>query len=199
LILEYEKRLQELVKTHEEESYQLKQRQNDKIEELLQRITEINKRYWELVPELDLAKEKIKELESQLEDACHKLTQQEEKQKKTYLEMYNQGQEAGRLERENKVMDIARQGPSRISVPELLEELQVTKNELENIKAMYRQLMEAKNKSKIDPEITLQFLKSAIYYFLTDKENNQGHLKAIQSILGFTPNEISSIDKARLS
>lgn len=31
-------------------------------------------------------------------------------------------------------MDIARQGPSRISVPELLEELQVTKNELENIK-----------------------------------------------------------------
>ncbi|KAJ3624969.1 hypothetical protein MTP99_018556 [Tenebrio molitor] len=199
LILEYEKRLQELVKTHEEESYQLKQRQNDKIEELLQRITEINKRYWELVPELDLAKEKIKELESQLEEACHKLTQQEEKQKKTYLEMYNQGQEAGRLERENKVMDIARQGPSRISVPELLEELQVTKNELENIKAMYRQLMEAKNKSKIDPEITLQFLKSAIYYFLTDKENNQGHLKAIQSILGFTPNEISSIDKARLS
>ncbi|RZC38071.1 myosin heavy chain, clone 203 [Asbolus verrucosus] len=229
LILEYEKKIQELVKTHEEESYQLKQKHNDKVEELLQRITEINKRYWELVPELDLAKEKIKELESQLEEACQKLAQQEEKQKKTYLEMYNQGQEAARLERENKVMEIARQGPSRISVPELLEELQVTKNELENIKdleyastsnnlqpllsakealslwvlgarkAMYRQLMEAKSKNKIDPEITLQFLKSAIYYFLTDRENSQGHLKAIQSILGFTPIEISSIDKARLS
>lgn len=34
----------------------------------------------------------------------------------------------------SKVLDIAKQGPSRISVPELLEELQVTKNELENIK-----------------------------------------------------------------
>lgn len=64
---------------------------------------------------------------------------------------------------------------------------------------MYRQLMEAKSKNKIDPEITLQFLKSAIYYFLTDKENSQGHLKAIQSILGFTPSEILNIDKARLT
>lgn len=59
--------------------------------------------------------------------------------------------------------------------------------------------MEAKNKNKIDPEITLQFLKSAIYYFLTDKENSQGHLKAIQSILGFSSNEIANIDKARLT
>lgn len=65
---------------------------------------------------------------------------------------------------------------------------------------MYRQLMEAKgSNNKIDPEITLQFLKSAIYYFLTDRENNQGHLRAIQSILGFTPAEISSIEKARSS
>lgn len=45
IIMEYERRLQELVRTHEEESYQLKQKHNDKIEELLQRITEINTRY----------------------------------------------------------------------------------------------------------------------------------------------------------
>lgn len=59
--------------------------------------------------------------------------------------------------------------------------------------------MEAKNKSKIDPEITLQFLKSAVYYFLTDKENSQGHLRAIQSILGFSDSEIYNIDKARVN
>lgn len=100
LILEYEKRLQELVKTHEEESYQLKQKHNDKIEELLQRITDINKRYWELVPELDLAKEKIKELEFQLEDACQKLeAEEEEKQKKAFLK-----EEAERLEKDEKVL-----------------------------------------------------------------------------------------------
>ncbi|XP_018570332.1 myosin-9 isoform X2 [Anoplophora glabripennis] len=199
IIMEYERRLQELVRTHEDESYQLKQKHNDKIEELLQRITEINTRYWQLVPELETAKERIKELEQQLEEASKKLEEQEEKAKETYAKMYTQGQEAAKVERENMVMELAHQNPSRVSVPELLQELQVTKNELENIKAMYRQLMEAKSKNKIDPEITLQFLKSAIYYFLTDKENSQGHLKAIQSILGFSSNEITNIDKARLT
>ncbi|CAH0564642.1 unnamed protein product [Brassicogethes aeneus] len=198
LIMEYEKRLQELVRTHEEENYQLKQKHNDKIEELLERITEINSRYWELVPELETARDRIKELELQLEEASTKLQEQEDKQKENYLQMYNKGQEAAKLENENTLMELAHQNPSRISFPELLQELQVTKNELEKIKAMYRQLMEAKSKNKIDPEITLQFLKSAIYYFLTDRENSQGHLRAIQSILGFSIAEIDNIDKSRL-
>lgn len=63
---------------------------------------------------------------------------------------------------------------------------------------IYRRLLEAKkSKQHVDPEVTLQFLKSAIYYFLTDKENSQGHLKAIESILEFTEQEKSNISKAR--
>lgn len=100
---EYERRIQELVRTHEEESHNLKQKHNDKVEELLQRLTEINSRYWELVPDLEAAKERIKELEQQLEEACQKLQQQEEKQKQMYLQMFNQGQEAARLEQEKQV------------------------------------------------------------------------------------------------
>ncbi|KAK9696393.1 GRIP domain [Popillia japonica] len=229
LITEYEKRLQELVRTHEEETHQIKQKHNDKIEELLQRITDINARYWQLVPELECARERITELEKQLDDACKKLQEQDEKHKQTYLQMYHQGQEAAKIEQEQRVMDLAIQNPSRISVSELLQQLQSTQSELDNLKdveyascsnnkhpllsakeavslwvlgarkAMYRQLVEAKSRNKIDPEITLQFLKSAIYYFLTDRENSQGHLRAIQSILGFTPSEISNIEKCRPS
>ncbi|CAK9826593.1 Protein quick-to-court [Anthophora retusa] len=63
-------------------------------------------------------------------------------------------------------------------------------------KAMYRRIVEARsNQGALDPEITLQFLKSAIYYFLTDKENHHGHLNAIESILGFTEAEKHNIDK----
>ncbi|XP_034945692.1 liprin-alpha-1 isoform X3 [Chelonus insularis] len=62
-------------------------------------------------------------------------------------------------------------------------------------KAMYRRIVESRNNAAIDPEITLQFLKSAIYYFLTDKENHHGHLNAIESILGFTDNEKLNIDR----
>jgi hypothetical protein len=54
------------------------------------------------------------------------------------------------------------------------------------------------SKNKVDAEVTLQFLKSAIYYFLvSDKDNSQGHLHAIESILGFSEKERSTIDKAR--
>lgn len=64
---------------------------------------------------------------------------------------------------------------------------------------MYKRMVDAHEAkpTRVDPEITLQFLKSAIYYFLTDKENSQGHLNAIESILGFTEKEKESIEKAR--
>ncbi|CAH1180364.1 unnamed protein product [Phaedon cochleariae] len=194
LMKEYERRIQELVRTHEEESLQMKQKHNDRVEELLERITDINTRYWQLVPELETAKERIKELEQRLEEASKNLDENDGDVTDT-----NQGQSSGALYDRTKIIELAHQNSTRVSVPELLMELQVTKNELENIKAMYRQLMEAKSKTKIDPEITLQFLKSAVYYFLTDKENSQGHLKAIQSILGFTSSEILNIEKARLT
>lgn len=44
-------------------------------------------------------------------------------------------------------------------------------------------------RNNIDPAVTLQFLKSAIFYFLTDKDNAKGHLRAIISILGFNDTE----------
>lgn len=64
---------------------------------------------------------------------------------------------------------------------------------------MYKRLVDAHETkpSRVDPEVTLQFLKSAIYYFLTDKENSQGHLQAIESILGFTEKEKQNIEKAQ--
>lgn len=64
---------------------------------------------------------------------------------------------------------------------------------------MYKRMVDAHETKpcKVDPEVTLQFLKSAVYYFLTDKENSQGHLNAIESILGFSDKEKHNIDRAR--
>lgn len=61
---------------------------------------------------------------------------------------------------------------------------------------MYRSIVEAKyKKDELDLAFTMQFLRSAFYYFLTDKENHRGHLNAIESILGFTEAEKYNIDK----
>jgi len=44
--------------------------------------------------------------------------------------------------------------------------------------------------------MTLKFLRSAIFYLLTDGENWNGHVRAVQSILEFSPEEKSAVERA---
>ena len=62
------------------------------------------------------------------------LDEQEDKANKIYLHMYAKGQEAERLQHAEKVMQFAQQSPNRVSVPELMQQLQVTQDELENLR-----------------------------------------------------------------
>ncbi|XP_017038596.1 protein quick-to-court isoform X3 [Drosophila kikkawai] len=230
LIRMYEHRIEELIRSQDSATSDLKRSHNDKVEALLQKLAECNTRYSDMVPDYEQAKQRIRELEKQLEDLQRKLIEHEEKQNKMYLHMYQQGQEAERISRADQALELAQRQPeSKVSINELLHQLQSTQDELENIRAsecrmrecgsnnalltakeaislwvlgarktIYRRLMEAqKNRTHVDPEVTLQFLKSAIFYFLTDKENSQGHLQAIESILEFTDAEKQKISAAR--
>lgn len=65
---------------------------------------------------------------------------------------------------------------------------------------MYGRLVEAQQqKHRMDPDVKLQFLKSAIFYFLTssDRNNSDIHLNAIESILEFSEAEKEHIHKIR--
>ncbi|XP_020714222.1 mucin-5AC isoform X2 [Ceratitis capitata] len=229
LIRIYEQKIEELIRTQDGASSELKRSHNDKVEALLQKLAECNTRYADIVPDYEHAKERIRELEKQLEDLQRKLAEHEDKQNKMYLHMYQKGQEAERIARADQALELVHRAPdNKVSINELLHQLQSTQDELENIRAagcrkesgsnhalltakeaislwvlgarktIYRRLLEAqKNRTHVDPEVTLQFLKSAIYYFLTDKENSQGHLQAIESILEFTEAEKLNISKAR--
>ncbi|KAH8329219.1 hypothetical protein KR074_006000 [Drosophila pseudoananassae] len=253
LIRMYEHRIEELIRSQDSSTSDLKRSHNDKVEALLQKLAECNSRYSDMVPDYEQAKQRIRELEKQLEDLQRKLMEHEEKQNKMYLHMYQQGQEAERITRADQValfsslrimflskylikkyyfqaLELAQRQPeNKVSINELLHQLQSTQDELENIRAsecrmrecgsnnalltakeaislwvlgarktIYRRLLEAqKNRTHVDPEVTLQFLKSAIFYFLTDKENSQGHLQAIESILEFTDAEKLKISAAR--
>nr|NP_001260084.1 quick-to-court, isoform L [Drosophila melanogaster]AGB92620.1 quick-to-court, isoform L [Drosophila melanogaster] len=198
LISMYEHRIEELIRSQDSATSDLKRSHNDKVEALLQKLAECNTRYSDMVPDYEQAKQRIRELEKQLEDLQRKLIEHEEKQNKMYLHMYQQGQEAERISRADQALDLAQRQPeSKVSINELLHQLQSTQDELENIRTIYRRLLEAqKNRTHVDPEVTLQFLKSAIFYFLTDKENSQGHLQAIESILEFTDAEKQKISAA---
>ncbi|XP_034667422.1 uncharacterized protein LOC117900958 isoform X1 [Drosophila subobscura] len=232
LIRMYEHRIEELIRSQDGATSDLKRSHNDKVEALLQKLAECNTRYSDMVPDYEQAKQRIRELEKQLEDLQRKLVEHEDKQNKMYLHMYQQGQESERISRADQALELAQRQPeSKVSISELLHQLQSTQDELENIRAsecrmrecgsnqalltakeaislwvlgarktIYRRLLEAqKNRTHVDPEVTLQFLKSAIFYFLTDKENSQGHLQAIESILEFTDEEKQKIGLARLA
>ncbi|XP_075153390.1 GRIP domain-containing protein quick-to-court isoform X2 [Haematobia irritans] len=201
LIRMYEQRIEDLVRSQDAVASDIKRSNNDRIEALLQKLAECNTRYADIVPDYEHAKERIRELEKQLEDLQRKLCEHEEKQKQMYLHMYQKGQEAERIARADQALELAHRAPqNKVSINELLHQLQSTQDELENIRTIYRRLLEAqKNRTHVDPEVTLQFLKSAVYYFLTDKENSQGHLQAIESILEFSEAEKQVINKARAS
>ncbi|XP_011347620.1 uncharacterized protein LOC105285227 isoform X2 [Ooceraea biroi] len=203
LVSHYENRIEDMHRRHVDELQEVKQKHNDKVESLLNQLSEVNTRYCEVRPTVDLAEARARELEGELEAVKTELneqktllSEQEERNKQMYLKMYAKGQEAARIEQADQILVHAHQSPPKVTVAELLQQLTVTQAELENVKAMYRRIVEARSsQGTLDPEITLQFLKSAIYYFLTDKENHQGHLNAIESILGFTDAEKHNIDK----
>ncbi|KAK2580861.1 hypothetical protein KPH14_005936 [Odynerus spinipes] len=203
LVDHYESRIEEMHRRHIDEMQELKQKHNDKVESLLNQLSEVNTRYCEVRPSVDAAEARARELEAELEAVKKELdkqraltTEQEEKDKQMYLKVHGKDQGAAHTEQTEKIPEHAPQKPSKVTVIGLQQELTVTKAELEKIKAMYRSIVEAKyKKDELDVVITLQFLKSAFYYFLTDKENHRGHLNAIESILGFTEVEKHNIEK----
>ncbi|CAG4942444.1 unnamed protein product [Parnassius apollo] len=230
LIAYYEKKFEDYTRAHIGDTQDIKKAHNEKVEALLQKLSDVNTRYSELLPNYEQAKERIHILEKQLEEASKQLQDDESRHRSMYLQMYNKGMEAAKFE--DTETDTVQGQLSRVSVEDLLAQLQITQTELENVKdtafamdrsaksqallsakeavslwvlgarkAMYRRIVESQkgNKSNVDPEVTLQFLKSAIYYFLTDPENHQGHLNAIENILGFTEAEKKNIRKARAS
>lgn len=68
------------------------------------------------------------------------------------------------------------------------------------IQAMYesmlqQQLEQQRQRPINDAEMTLQFLKSAFYYYLTDPSNTTGNLNAIISILRYSDAEKKIIER----
>uniref|UniRef100_A0A0A1WW94 Protein Hook homolog 1 n=1 Tax=Zeugodacus cucurbitae TaxID=28588 RepID=A0A0A1WW94_ZEUCU len=138
LIRMYEQKIEELIRTQDGASSEMKRSHNDKVEALLQKLAECNTRYADIVPDYEHAKERIRELERQLEDLQRKLAEHEDKQNKMYLHMYQKGQEAERISRADQALELAHRAPdNKVSINELLHQLQSTQDELENIRVRF--------------------------------------------------------------
>nr|XP_031848663.1 uncharacterized protein LOC116434066 [Nomia melanderi] len=137
----YETRIEEMHRRHVDELQELKQKHNDKVESLLNQLAEVNTRYCEIRPSVDAAEARARELELELEavktelaEQKNLLSEQEERNKQMYLKMYAKGQEAARIEQADQILEHAHHIPPKASVAELLQQLTVTRAELENVK-----------------------------------------------------------------
>ncbi|XP_067121017.1 protein quick-to-court isoform X2 [Centruroides vittatus] len=198
LLIDHQREMDEMKRLHSLEYQEMKEKYNDRVENLLQKLSDANARYMELRPAFDRAQDKIRQLELQLEEFKKEMAAQEEWHSQMYLKMYRKGQEAAKFEHADEVLEFAHTAPKRVSVPELLQQLHHTEHELERTKQLYRcelYKQAAKGNGDRHSEYTLKFLKDAMYYFLTEKDN-KGHLKAIESILDFTDSERLAVSKA---
>lgn len=80
------------------------------MEALLNQLSEVNTRYCEVRPTVDIAEARARELEVELEAVKTELneqktllSEQEERNKQMYLKMYAKGQEAARIEQADEV------------------------------------------------------------------------------------------------
>lgn len=188
---------------------ELKQRYNDRTENLLQMLSDLNVKYLELRPAYDGMQERMRQLERQLTDARQEIERQEQWHSEMYLKMYRKGQEAARFEHsEDGLLDtVDPPAPGRPGslpgggIPQLLQQLRRTELELERARDLYRSPPPQLPAIRAGPgdrqaEYTLRFLKDAVFYFLTDRTDCRGHLNAIQSILGFSETERAAVAKA---
>lgn len=141
LVSHYENRIEDMHRRHVDELQDVKQKHNDKVESLLNQLSEVNTRYCEVRPAVDIAEARVRELETELEAVKTELneqkallSEQEERNKQMYLKMYAKGQEAARMEQADQIFVQAHQSPPKVTVAELLQQLTVTQAELENIK-----------------------------------------------------------------
>lgn len=80
---------------------------------MLNQLSEVNTRYCEVRPAMDVAEARARELETELEAVKTELneqktllSEQEERNKQMYLKMYAKGQEAARIEQADQVRQI---------------------------------------------------------------------------------------------
>lgn len=142
LVAMYEKRIAELMHEYEEQATDTKRANNDHVEALLGALAGGQARYSDLLMDHEMAKEKIRELERKLDELQVRLDEEVDNKNKMYLDQFrrqHEGDGGGDVVDEEPVAGPSRltgtgNNNNRVSVDMLMQQLQVTQDELENIK-----------------------------------------------------------------
>lgn len=136
LVAIYEKRIAELMQMYDGQASDAKRANNDHVEALLGKLADGQSRYTDLMMDHETAKEKIRELERKLDELQARLDDEMDDKNKMYLDKFR------RDHAEPVAGPSHRRDPSnRVSVADLMQQLQVTQDELENIRVSSRRMV----------------------------------------------------------
>lgn len=139
LVAVYERRIAELMHEHDEKSTDAKRAHNDHVEALLSKLADGQSRYSELMLDHESAKEKIRELERKLDELQARLNEEMDEKNKMYLDKFRREHGDEPIAGPSRMADPPVVMRSRVSVADLMQQLQVTQDELENIKVSGRE------------------------------------------------------------
>jgi hypothetical protein len=96
-----------------------------------------------------------------------------------------------------QLVKMAEEHPDSVSPIELLQKLEMTQKELIRWQALKRQeSYDDAARPETPAEAKLNFLKDSMYHYLTDRETEGLHLRAMVGLLGFTEVQIRRIRNA---
>ncbi|XP_033108570.1 uncharacterized protein LOC117110092 [Anneissia japonica] len=171
----------------------MEQNKNEEIKEVQQTLKksqeeteEVRQKLQETEKTLSKREEKINRLEKVINNMEQEYEEREALHQERYLEMYQKGMAAMTIEHDEDLVAGAQADPKSANIKMLLKKLEKTEMELAKVRESRRlEVYEHALPLESDSEARVELLKSAVYYFLTDKEPDN-NLKTMLSMLNYS-------------
>ncbi|XP_033640693.1 leucine-rich repeat and coiled-coil domain-containing protein 1-like [Asterias rubens] len=202
VIQEQTERIQHFEEEKERDLEKLRNQKNEEIELLLDQIKSLEQDIVQRERTINERQELLESeertsasLKQQIEDMKKELEDKEAVHQQRYLDMYQKGREAQLIDQEEDLMCSAiataptKDAPTR----HLVKSLEKKEQELEKLRQTFRE--DVYHKSPLldtDSAAQVEILKSAVYYYLTDKQSDI-NLSVMLSMLSYSPTQKANI------
>lgn len=221
---DHERQIAELGRQHMTEFQEMKETYNNKIETLLEQLSDANTRYYQLRPQYDNASLRVRQLELELA-AIHSATvntscqtvNTSSPQSATTGTALPLNDSSATLEatpttndhHTNDIDDereVFTERTDEVDSVDLSRQMallgsgsqsSVYEKQLSSLIDNQVAGCSSEHSLNMDPLMRLQFLRSAVYHLLTDRVNHSGHVTAIGAVLQFSEQQSRDIEIAR--
>ncbi|XP_071956750.1 uncharacterized protein [Antedon mediterranea] len=186
LIESFEQQKIDSVKAMEAKKTEEKQVVEQTLKKSQEETAEVRQKLEETERTLSKREEKINRLEKVIVNMEQEYEEREGVHQERYLEMYQKGMAAMTIEHDEELVAGAQADPKSANIKQLLKKLEKTEMELAKVRETKRlEVYEGAIPLESDSEARVELLKSAVYYFLTDKEPDN-NLKTMLSMLNYS-------------